>query len=382
MLSFDEASGLLTAEGGVTLEQIIDTVHPRGWFLPTTPGTKFVTLGGAVASDVHGKNHHVDGTFGAHVSSFVLLTAQGESLRCSHIENREVFFATIGGMGLTGHIVEVSVRLHRVPSAWYRVRYERAHDLDSALAQLARGDNHYRYSVAWIDCLARGKNLGRSVLMLGNEASPDELAPKWQATPYSSPKKPPHTVPFDMPGWCLNAYSVAAFNQAFYTKHADCEKIVDYDTYFYPLDAVHEWNRIYGKRGFVQFQVLFPDDTASAGLREVLEAISEARLASFLAVLKRSGPANEALLSYLEPGFTLALDIPNHPTLLAPLLIKLDGLLVRYRGKVYFAKDTLCSPEIIPAMYPRLDEFRAIKAKLDPEGRIRSHLSERLKLHP
>jgi decaprenylphospho-beta-D-ribofuranose 2-oxidase len=378
MLEFDEATGELTAESGLSLAEIIDAFQPRGWFLPTTPGTKFVTLGGAIAADVHGKNHHVDGSFGAHVQRLTLLTGRGDVIACSPVDHADVFWATVGGMGLTGHILDLTVRLRRVPSAWYRVTYQKAQDLDTALQLLRERDGDFRYSVAWIDCLARGKNLGRSVLMLGNDAAPDELDRSYRGRPYEIPTKRAKSVPCDFPAWALNSWSVSAFNQVFYWKNANCTKIVDYDTFFYPLDGVHQWNRIYGSRGFVQYQALFPEATAAEGLREVLEAITEARLASFLAVLKRSGPAGSGWLSYLFPGYTLALDIPNVGEPLRTLVRLLDHILLNRGGRLYLAKDTLATPEVIQTMYPRLGDFQTLKRRLDPEGRIASGLSARL----
>ncbi|NDC63586.1 MAG: FAD-binding oxidoreductase, partial [Planctomycetia bacterium] len=261
MLAFDPRTGDLTAEAGVTLDDIITVFQPRGWFLPTTPGTKFVTLGGAVAADVHGKNHHVDGSFSAHVQAITLLTADGRELELTPQDHPRYFWATVGGMGLTGLILSVRLRLRRVPSAWYRVRYERAPDIDAAIGRLAEEDAGHRYSVAWIDCLASGKSLGRSVLMLGNDAEPEELPPAWRDRPMAIPGKRRLAVPFDFPNGALSGWSVSAFNQAFYWKHADGTHVVDYESYFYPLDSVRHWNRIYGRRGFVQFQALFPDRT-------------------------------------------------------------------------------------------------------------------------
>lgn len=380
MLAFDAETGDLTAEAGVTLDDIIGVFQPRGWFLPTTPGTKFVTLGGAVAADVHGKNHHVDGSFSAHVQAITLLTTDGRELLLTPTDFPRFFWATVGGMGLTGLILTVRIRLRRVPSAWYRVRYERAPDIDTAMARLAEEDHNYRYSVAWIDCLASGKSLGRSVLMLGNDAHPDELPAGWRRQPMAIPGKRQLSIPVDFPNKALSGWSVAAFNQAFYWKHTNGTQIVDYETYFYPLDSVGQWNRIYGGQGFVQFQALFPDRTAAVGLRRVLEAISTARLASFLAVLKRSGAAGPGILSYLFPGYTLALDIPNAGDDLRKLHERLQQILLDLGGRLYFAKDTLGTAEAIPAMYPRLDEFRAIQSELDPHGRIRSRLADRLSI--
>jgi decaprenylphospho-beta-D-ribofuranose 2-oxidase len=381
MVSFDEATGLLVAESGVSLAEIIEVFLPRGWFLPVVPGTKFVTLGGAVAADIHGKNHHVDGTLGVHVAWLELLLPTGGLLRCSSSEEAPVFRATIGGMGLTGHIARVAIRLRRVPSAWCKVRTLRGRDLDHTLDLLAANDGAYRHSVAWMDCVAVGDKLGRGVLMLGNEALPAELPARAASSPHRLPTKAKLAVPFDLPAFALGPLTVAAFNAAYYGLAKESEQLVDFEKFFFPLDAIRDWNRIYGRRGFSQFQAYFPDATARDGLHACLAAIGRSRQASFLAVLKRSGPANDFPLSFLDLGYTLALDLPGPEKALAPLMAELDAILAAYHGKVYFAKDAFVSPSLIPAMYPRLDEFRRVQRALDPSGNMRSLLSTRLKLH-
>jgi decaprenylphospho-beta-D-ribofuranose 2-oxidase len=381
MVSFDDASGLLVAESGVSLAEIIETFLPRGWFLPVVPGTKFVTLGGAVAADIHGKNHHVDGTFGVHVAWLDLLLPTGGSLRCSEGQEADVFRATIGGMGLTGHITRIAIRLRRVPSAWCKVRTLRGRDLSHTLELLAANDGSYRHTVAWMDCVAVGDRLGRGVVMLGNEATPAELPPKAAAAPHRLPSKVKLAVPFDLPDFALGPLTVGVFNTCYYGLAKDAEQLVDFEKFFFPLDAIRDWNRIYGRRGFAQFQAYFPDATAEAGLRACLDAIGRSRQASFLAVLKRSGPANDFPLSFLDLGYTLALDLPGPANSLAPLMAELDAILAAHRGKVYFAKDAFVSLALIPAMYPRLEEFRRVQRALDPSGSVRSLLSTRLKLH-
>ena len=381
MVSFDEASGILVAESGVSLAEIIEVFLPRGWFLPVVPGTKFVTLGGAVAADIHGKNHHVDGTFGVHVAWLELLLPSGGLLRCSEGQEAPVFRATIGGMGLTGHIERVAIRLRRVPSAWCKVRTIRGRDLGHTLELLATHDGSYRHTVAWMDCVAVGDRLGRGVVMLGNEATPKELPPKAAATPHRLPPKAKLAVPFDMPECALGPLTVGAFNACYYGLAKDDEKLVDFEKFFFPLDTIRDWNRIYGSRGFSQFQAYFPDATARDGLHACLAAISRSRQASFLAVLKRSGPANDFPLSFLDLGYTLALDLPGPARSLAPLMAELDQILSAHRGKVYFAKDAFVSPALVPAMYPRLEEFRRVQRALDPSGAVRSLLSTRLQLH-
>ena len=314
-LSFDARAGIVECEGGVSLAEIIWHLQPRGWFLPTTPGTKFVTVGGAIAADVHGKNHHVDGSFGQHVVDLRLLLADGRVVTCGPTQQSALFWATVGGMGLTGVIVSARVRLIPVETAYYNVTYRRTHDLDETLDSFAATDRNFRYSVAWIDCLASGRRLGRSVIMSANHALVGDLPRRLATQPLIVPERSVRSVPFFFPSFALNSLSVRAFNALYYAANPSRQTIVDYDTFFYPLDRVLHWNRIYGRRGFVQYQVLFPPETSRRGLVELLEQISRSRRASFLAVLKSSGPASPSPLSYLYPGHTLALDLANTPEL-------------------------------------------------------------------
>jgi len=362
MLAFDADTGVLTCEGGVGLSEIVDVFLPRGFFLPVTPGTKFVTVGGAIANDVHGKNHHGDGTFAQFVEEFELLTPGGERLTCSPETNTGVFWATAGGIGLTGLILEARIRLQRVQSAYVVVDYHRSHDLEDALDTMTASDDQYRYSVAWVDCLAGGKSLGRSVLMRGNHATPDQLPAALKTTPLSARGKRAKTVPFECPRFLLNPLSIRAFNACFYGFHSNAEgRIVDYDSFFYPLDGIHHWNRLYGKKGFVQYQATLPPDSVK-GLVQLLERLSASRRASFLAVLKRCGEGN--------PG-------PNRAGLV-PFLHELDAILLDHGGRLYLAKDITAKPETLAAMYPRLDTFREIKGRLDPDGVLSSNMARRL----
>ncbi len=377
IVAFDAERGVIECEGGVSLEQIILHALPAGWFLPTSPGTKFVTVGGAIAADVHGKNHHAAGSFGRFVEALTLLLASGELLRCSPTEHPELFWATVGGMGLTGVIVSARVRLHRVETSYFRVTHRRNKDLDESLSCLQETDRAHRYSVAWIDCLASGRSLGRSVLMLANDGRADDLPPRLRRRPLALPRRLKKPVPFDLPGWTLNRLTVKAFNAAYFALHGDRERYEDYDEFFYPLDSVLRWNRIYGRRGFVQYQALLPRESARAGLIALLERIARSGRASFLAVLKSSGEASPAPLSYLYPGTTLALDFPNAPGL-RELTDELDQLLLRHGGRLYLAKDSMMRAETFRAMYPRLDEFRAVKARFDPNQRFSSSQARRL----
>ena len=378
MLDFDEESGVLSCEAGVSLEDIIHTFLPRGWFLPVTPGTKFVTIGGAIANDVHGKNHHRDGTFSRFVPDLDLLVPSGEVLRCSPEANAEVFWATVGGVGLTGVILSARVRLKRVETAYLGVDYVRAANIDEALAALEESDQRREYSVAWVDCLARGAHLGRSVVMAGDHIGRAELS-RAIKEPLAVRERRLPPVPFNFPAFALNPLSVNAFNTCYYACHPSAKgKVVDYDSFFYPLDAVGNWNRIYGKRGFTQYQATFPTGQAGA-LRHLLERLSESRRASFLAVLKRTGKAGPGLLSHPIEGYTLTLDMPVDKGLVA-FLHELDAFLLHRGGRLYLAKDAAAKPETIAAMYPCLDAFRAVKARVDPQRRLSSRLARRLGL--
>ncbi|GMW00936.1 MAG: oxidoreductase [Candidatus Hydrogenedentota bacterium] len=379
MISFDSRSGILEAEAGVSLAEIIDAFLPRGWFLPVTPGTKFVTLGGAIANDIHGKNHHVDGSFSRYVMDFTLLTPNGSVLNCSRDLNADVFWATVGGIGLTGIILTVRMQLLKVESAYIRTDYRRCPNVEVLLQAIAETDQAYRYSVAWVDCLATGAYLGRSVLMSGDHVRAADMP--HDADPFYVKPKPKKSVPFEFPEMALNPWSIGAFNEIFYMRHPTAyDTIVDYDTYFYPLDSIHSWNRIYGRRGFTQYQATVPDGEEQ-GIVTLLERLSESGRASFLAVLKRMGPAGPGLLSHPISGYTLTLDIPMRDGLV-PFLHELDEILLKHRGRLYLAKDVCTRPETFAAMYPRLDEFRAIKARLDPQNRISSRMARRLKIVP
>lgn len=367
-LSFDVESGVILCQAGVSLEDIINVALPQGWFLPTTPGTKYVTLGGAVAADVHGKNHHRDGSLGNFVRHMTLLLASGEEVRCSPSKRSDVFWSTVGGMGLTGIILTVELQLRRVESAFCQVRYQRTRCLDDTLEAFAATNDQYEHSVAWIDCLSRGESLGRSVLMLANDAAQDDLpSGKWR-DPLVVPRRRRKLVPFYFPSFTLNRWTVRQFNGWYYWRHRDTEKLVDFDRFFYPLDGIRHWNRLYGRRGFTQYQALFPKQKSREGLVELLERVSESGQASFLAVLKSCGPASEGMLSFLYPGHTIALDLPNTGESLTSLIAELDEIVLRHDGRLYLAKDAFMNAETFAAMYPRADEFRETKRQLDPNN--------------
>jgi FAD/FMN-containing dehydrogenase len=382
MLSFDEAGGVLRAEGGVTLKRIIEAMLPRGWFLPVSPGTRYVTLGGAIAADVHGKNHHAEGSIARYIDDIDLVLPTGEALVCSRDEQTELFFATLGGMGLTGFIRSASIRLRRVETSSITVTYSRARNLSECFDLFGddtAGANAQPYAVAWIDCLARGASLGRSVIMAGRHTRHDELPSDERRSALRLPPEPTKRVPVEFPSAALNRYSVRAFNAAYYHRHDDGVRIEPFHQFFYPLDAVAHWNRIYGKRGFQQYQVVIPFEAAERGMRELLGALARSGRASFLAVLKTMGAASGGPLSFPMPGWTLALDLPNRPGL-GGLLRELDAITLSFNGRRYLAKDASLDPDHVPRMYNRLDEFRALRRRIDPERRLSSSLSRRLGL--
>ncbi len=382
MLSFDEHTGLLRCEAGVSIEEILEIFVPRGWFPAVTPGTKFVTVAGAVACDVHGKSHHQDGSFSRHVNSLKLMLASGETLQCSATENSDIFWATVGGMGLTGIITEVEFALRPIQTAYIKSHNIKAQNLDEAIALFDQYEPQYQYSVAWIDCLASGESLGRSILMFGNHAAIEDLSPEQLTAPLQLKPKSRFQVPFDLPGGLLNRYTMSGFNALYYNKmlSRQVKSIVDYDSFFYPLDFVWDWNRIYGKRGFVQYQCVFPTEVSRAALIQMLELCTQKGCGSFLAVLKRFGP-QEGLVSFPMPGYTLALDMPVKQGLWE-FLDQLDELVIQYGGRVYLAKDARLSPEAFRAMYPSFTQWLEVKSRVDPDNRFSSALSKRLQIEP
>ena len=379
MLAFDPATGQLVAEAGVLLKDVIDCFLPRGWFPSVTPGTKFVTIGGMVAADVHGKNHHGEGSFGAFVDWLEVLGADGEVRRCDSSTNAELFACTIGGMGLTGIIVRVAFRLRPVESGWIRQATLPAPDLDTAMG-LFEDFSTATYSVAWIDCLAGGRSLGRSAVMLGEHAAAWELPRRMRAAPFRTPRRKMIPVPFEAPSGLLNRITVKAFNAAYYHTHAKSggTRLVDWDSYFYPLDALADWNRIYGGRGLLQFQCALPLAGARDGLAELLRTISASGQGSFLAVLKRLGERQSGAFSFPMEGYTLALDFPVSPQTLA-LMERIDRIVVDHGGRFYLAKDSRMSAQTLRDSDGRVAEFVARRQQLGAAN-FQSSQSERLAL--
>jgi len=378
MISFDEETGILHCEAGVSLAEVIDTFLPRGFFIPVTPGTKLLTVGGAIANDVHGKNHHRDGSFASSLIDFDLLVPDGRSFHCSRDDNSDIFWATVGGIGLTGIILTARFRLQKVTSGFIKVDYVKTKDLDGVLDAIHAADNDYQYSMAWIDVLAKGANLGRAILMPGNHATPDEL-PKSSNDPFDIGKRFQPFLPVDFPGFALNPLTIKMFNTGLYNFGPGGQgKIVNYDSYFFPLDFIGHWNRMYGKRGFIQYQVSVPLAERDA-LRKILELSAKMGRASFLAVLKKFGPGNEGMLSHPIEGYTLTLDIAVRKGL-TEFLQQLDRITLDHGGRLYLAKDAAMSAESFRIMYPRVDEFMEVRNRLDPNHVLSSTMARRLGL--
>lgn len=380
VLLFDTTNGILECQSGLTLDKILEFIVPKGWFLPVTPGTKFITVGGAVGSDVHGKNHHIDGSFSNHIVEMELILADGSTTVCSPEKNTELFEATCGGMGLTGLITRVKFRLKKIETSYIKQKQIKAKNLDEVI-RLFDEYNHYTYSVAWIDCLKKGDEFGRSILILGEHAKVDELPGKYKSDPLKLPAKKSIPFPINLPSWVLNSFTVKLFNFLYYGKNfkKEINNVVSYEPFFYPLDAILNWNRGYGKKGFVQYQFVLPLQ-AKQGLIEILNRISDEGLGSFLAVLKVFGK-QDSLISFPTEGYTLALDFPVRNGLFE-FLDELDKIVLNYGGRLYMSKDARMKPEVLSAGYPRLDEFRQIVNKYNPKGKIRSTQSDRLLLTP
>ena len=383
MRAFDAGTGLLDCEAGVLLADILETFAPRGWFPPVVPGTQFVTVGGMIAADVHGKNHHADGTFGAHVESLTLAGADGAMRTCSRAENADLFRATLGGMGLTGVILSARFRLRPIETAYLMAETLAARNLDEAMA-LFEASRDWPFSVAWIDCLARGAGLGRSLLTRGAFMDAGALPRSLASSPLVPASRGKLRVPFDAPSALPNRVSIGFFNEFYYRRGRRRVRTgarpVHFDRFFFPLDRIEAWNRLYGRRGFVQYQCVLPKGGSAAGVAALLECAAASGQGSFLAVLKLFGSAGDGLMSFPMEGYTLALDFPVRRGT-AALLDGLDEITHRHGGRVYLAKDAHCTPERVREGYPRLGAFEAVRAEA-AGGRPRfvSELSRRLAL--
>jgi decaprenylphospho-beta-D-ribofuranose 2-oxidase len=381
VLAFDADAGLVTCEAGVSLEQLMVRFLPEGWFVPVTPGTRKVTVGGAMAADVHGKNHHGAGSFMRHVTSFDLMLASGDVRTVTPEASPELFWGTAGGMGLTGIVLRATVRLKKVETARLIVDTVRTADIDETMGFLSDTDADYDYTVAWTDCLAGGASLGRSVITSGNFATIGELRNRGRGRPLAFKPSSLAGAPPVVPNGLLNRRTIALLNEAWYRKapRRRIGEIQSIGQFFHPLDGIKNWNRMYGPAGFRQYQYVVPFE-ASDVVRRSLERISALRAPSFVTVLKRFGPADPGPLSFPMPGWTLALDFPSRTPWLSQLLGELDEMVIGAGGRVYLAKDSRIPPELMGPMYPGLEDFKALRAQLDPEGIFSSDLSRRLGL--
>ncbi len=376
---FDREAGLVTFEAGVLLDDLLEFLVPQGWFVPVVPGTAQVSLGGMAAADVHGKNHHVDGAFGRHVQSMKMLLGNGQVIDCSRREHPELFAATLGGMGLTGIILELTVRLAPIESAWVRQTTQPARNLDEVMA-LFEASADQPLSVAWLDCLAAGKARGRSLLFCGQVAQPAELPKMYQARPHQIPARSRSwSIPRWTPGGLLSRWSVSAFNRLYYGRHrmGGATRTLPYRDYYFPLDGLADWNRLYGRRGLIQHQCVLPPEASREGLSEILSRTSRAGQGSMLAVLKKFGPG-AGPLSFPMPGYTLALDFPvNTETL--KLCRELGTIVRAHQGRIYLAKDATSDALTVQSGYPELPAFAEVRATYHGQ-RFQSALSRRLEL--
>ena len=368
-LNFDDETGYLTVQSGVLLSDILKSFVPRGWFLHVSPGTKLITVGGAIASDVHGKNHHVSGCFSESIIEFELLDAEGKRISCSKTKNQALFEATCGGQGLTGVITKATIQLIRISSSQIKETTYKTQNLKETF-EIFESNRQATYSVAWIDCLSRGKNQGRSLVSIGEFANDGvyEYAPK-----------PKLTLPFFMPSFLLNSLSIKLFNQFYFhrvrTKVSQSLKTID--QFFYPLDAIGNWNKMYGKAGFVQYQFILPLETSEQGMQEILERISKSKKGSFLAVLKLYGSENKNYLSFPMEGYSLALDFKVSKGLF-DLLEELDQLVLKHNGRIYLAKDARVSKQVFEQGYPRIEQFRQFRKSSGTDQVFQSFQSTRL----
>ena len=374
--------GMVTAKAGTSLEELMEWFIPLGWFVPVTPGTRQVTVGGAIAADIHGKNHHRAGSWCNHVHSFRLMVGSGDIVDVSPDSDPDLFWATAGGMGLTGLIIDATFQMKPIETSRLLVDTDRAADLDSVMQLMVEGDHEYDYSVAWIDIMTGGDAMGRSVLDRGRFARRDELPSKLASDPLSFTSNTLAAFPPIAPSGLINKLTVKAFNELWFRK-APAQRRNGLQTitqFFHPLDLVSDWNRVYGPKGFLQWQYVVPDE-AGEFVRRSLEELSRSGVApSFLAVLKRMGPGNLGDLSFPAAGWTLAFDAPVGNPELNVILDRLDAEVVEAGGRIYLAKDSRLDPAHMEKMYPRLRHFRETKARVDPQNRFQSDLGRRLGL--
>ena len=374
-IEFNQETGIGHVNAATQIGDLIDYILPFGWFPPVVPGTKFVTIGGAIAADIHGKNHHVYGCFSQHVLSFDLMLPNGNIVQCSHQENSDLFKATCGGMGLTGVILNATIKMIQVQSRFIEQISYKAQNIDELFYHFHRYDSK-RYSVAWLDCTSKGNKLGRGVLITG------EFLKNGVLSGYNTDNHSRLNIPFFLPSWLINHFSLKIFNTLYYHLSGFNERkkvVVDLNRFFFPLDQILNWNRLYGKSGFLQYQFVLPLKKSKEGMEKILNIISESGQGSPLAVLKLFGPKNENYLSFPMEGFTLALDFKNQPALF-PLLDELDKIVLEYEGRVYLAKDARIKEKNFESGYTKIKEFRRLRHQDNLEIKFQSHQSRRLGL--
>ncbi len=377
-LAFNNDTGILTCEAGVSLEDVIEYLAPRGWFPMITPGTKYITIGGAIANDVHGKAHHADGSFVNCTISFTIMLADGRILKASREENSDLFWANFGGLGLLGTILTTTIQLRKIETTYFTQKAFAAKNLDEMLDAIEESEKNFTSSVAWLDSMARGKSLGRGVLTMGNHATLAELPSKLKSNPLKVGKKPKLSVPFYLPSFSLNPLTVKILNTALYIMQKNGKAIAHYDKFFYPLDMINNWNKGYGKKGFIQYQFVLPEKNGRENIRTILTEITKSDCVPFLNVLKKFGEG-QGMLSFPSKGYTFAIDFPI-TNQLKPFTKKLDDIVLGMGGRIYLGKDAYLDEATFKAMYPQHKEWLDIKRKYDPTNRYSSDLSRRIGL--
>jgi decaprenylphospho-beta-D-ribofuranose 2-oxidase len=370
-IKFDPYIGIITCEAGVTISEILEVIVPKGWFIPVSTGTAFVTIGGAIASDVHGKNHHNNGTFSQHISSIELMIGSGDILTISPTQHQDLFYATCGGMGLTGIILAATIQLKSIKSSFI----EQITIKTNTLEEVCDKFDQYKktsYSVAWVDCLAKGNQLGRSLLFLGEHLNQGQL---------SLNKKNKSNILSFLPSFLLNKYTVRVFNELYFKKttFSKDHRILSFEKYFYPLDTIPNWNLMYGKKGFIQYQCVLPKIVGVQGLKKLIRVISDNNMHPFLAVLKIFGEKNKNYLSFPMPGYSLALDFKMSQSIFNLVKI-LDSFISDMGGKIYLTKDALMTEETFKKTYPQWQQFEVVRQKYGAIGKFASAQSKRLGL--
>ncbi len=379
LLDFDQQTGILTCQAGTSLADIIRTFAPRGWFPAITPGTKFVTIGGAIANDVHGKAHHVDGTFMNCVLEINVMLADGSTVKASREEHADLFRATFGGLGLLGFVLSAKIQLKKIATTYFTKKAIKARNLEEMLEAFEQYDQDYHYSVAWIDPLAKGRSLGKGVLTIGNMASVADLPKKLQSDPLKLASEAKLGLPFYLPNISLNRLTVLPLNRIMEAVQSSKAPVAHYEQFFYPLDAIQHWNRGYGKRGFIQYQFVIPTENAVYNITKILSRIANSQCIPFLNVLKKFGNSDQGMLAFPMEGYTFAIDFPVTKHLPA-FIAALDQMIMEMNGRVYLGKDAMLDAATFKAMYPHYKEWLTVKEKYDPHNLFSSNISRRLEL--